>query len=77
MPSVGLGATNAGLPSGDVESVKVAVLAAGSFGMAMAVLAARRHHQVVIYARDAATVSSGDDSCSFFLLVVTRMCLRM
>jgi glycerol-3-phosphate dehydrogenase (NAD+) len=50
------GATNAGLPSAEVEKIKVAVLAAGSFGMAMAILAARRNHEVVIYARDEATV---------------------
>lgn len=52
------GATNAGLPSAQVESVKVAVLAAGAFGTAMAMLAARRNHQVVIYARDQATVNA-------------------
>lgn len=50
------GATNAGLPSAEVESVKVAVLAAGNFGIAMATLAARRKHEVVIYARDQAVV---------------------
>lgn len=50
------GATHAGLPSADVEQVKVAVLAAGAFGMAMATIAARRKHDVVIYARDQETV---------------------
>ncbi|TMW54937.1 hypothetical protein Poli38472_014871 [Pythium oligandrum] len=52
------GATNAGLPSADVERVKVAVIAAGSFGMAMATIAARRGHDVVIYARDEVVVDS-------------------
>lgn len=52
------GATNAGLPSAEVESVKVAVLAAGAFGIAMATLAARRKHDVVIYARDAQVVDA-------------------
>ncbi|KAJ0401532.1 hypothetical protein ATCC90586_003551 [Pythium insidiosum] len=52
------GATNAGLPSADVEQVKVAVLAAGAFGMAMATIAARRGHDVVIYARDSETVDA-------------------
>ncbi|TYZ61021.1 hypothetical protein PybrP1_009601 [[Pythium] brassicae (nom. inval.)] len=52
------GATHAGLPSADVEQVKVAVLAAGAFGMAMATIAARRKHDVVIYARDQETVNA-------------------
>lgn len=51
-------ATNAGLPSADVEQVKVAVLAAGAFGVAMATIAARRNHRVTIYARDPKTVST-------------------
>lgn len=54
---VASGATHAGLPSADVEQVKVAVLAAGAFGMAMATIAARRKHDVVIYTRDAEAVS--------------------
>ncbi|RLN93177.1 hypothetical protein BBJ28_00009581 [Nothophytophthora sp. Chile5] len=52
------GSTHAGMPSAEVEKVKVAVLAAGSFGVAMATLAARRKHDVVLYARDAATVEA-------------------
>lgn len=52
------GATHAGLPSAEVEKVKVAVLAAGAFGMAMATIAARRGHGVVIYAREADTVNA-------------------
>ncbi|KAL4169149.1 hypothetical protein KRP22_010074 [Phytophthora ramorum] len=48
----------AGMPSAEVEKVKVAVLAAGAFGIAMATLAARRKHDVVIYARDAEVVQS-------------------
>lgn len=54
--------TNAGLPSETVESIKVAVLAAGSFGMAMSFLAARRNHQVVLYARDPVLVQNMNET---------------
>ncbi|KAF4319275.1 hypothetical protein BBO99_00007944 [Phytophthora kernoviae] len=56
------GATFAGIPSAEVEKVKVAVLAAGAFGIAMATLAARRKHDVVLYARDADAVASINES---------------
>jgi glycerol-3-phosphate dehydrogenase (NAD+) len=52
------GATMAGMPSAEVEKVKVAVLAAGAFGVAMSTLAARRKHDVVLYARDAEVVKT-------------------
>ncbi|RLN54670.1 hypothetical protein BBJ29_007114 [Phytophthora kernoviae] len=56
------GATFAGIPSAEVEKVKVAVLAAGAFGIAMATLAARRKHDVVLYARDTDVVASINES---------------
>lgn len=69
------GATNAGLPSAEVESVKVAVLAAGAFGIAMATLAARRKHDVVIYARDAAVVRRPSLPSLIEVIVLTSVLL--
>ncbi|CAI5724846.1 hypothetical protein KXD40_003458 [Peronospora effusa] len=40
------------MSSDEVVKVKVDVVAAGAFGIAMATLAARRKHDVMIYARD-------------------------
>lgn len=68
------GATHAGLPSADVEQVKVAVLAAGAFGMAMATIAARRKHDVVIYARDQETVRRKYACLASCLLSFRLMC---
>ncbi|CAK4678095.1 hypothetical protein LEN26_010271 [Aphanomyces euteiches] len=49
---------NAGLPSTNVEQVKVGVIGAGNFGTAMAQIAARQGHQVVLYARNQSHVDT-------------------
>ncbi|KAF4138057.1 NAD-dependent glycerol-3-phosphate dehydrogenase C-terminus [Phytophthora infestans] len=58
MEGLNNGATMAGMPSAEVEKVKVTVLAAGAFGIAMATLVARRKHDVFLYARDANVVQT-------------------